>query len=136
MIWKRETFALVPHDGQQWLCVKYETTYSNKPVVVAHYWPIMPVSSLQLETYYCGIIGSDAFPNDTSTYTWKRPGVSHYSSWESFRLIDGGQTKPILTTETPLLQPKARKGMEARYHNGWWQKYTKKYGWENMVQAI
>ena len=31
--------------------------------------------------------------------------------------------------EQPIPQPKVRKGIEARYRNGRWEKYTKAHGW-------
>lgn len=131
MIWCRETFAVVTHtDGQKWLCLKYETTHFSLPVVVAHYWPFKPVDNRELRGGYLdGIVGAPAIKHDMSNYSFRRQGEYHSIA---FRLIDGPQTKPILTTETPLPPPKVRKGIPVRFYNGWWQKYTKANGWQNI----
>ena len=130
MIWERSTFAVIQHAGCFWLCLKYESTLTDRPVIITHYWPFQTVSPWDLkEGTLAGIEGAPAHRCDVALYSWRQSDVWRHVG---FRLVDGGKTLPIKTTETPLPAPKVRRGIETRYYMGWWQKYTQRYGWENI----
>uniref|UniRef100_A0A6M3M7W1 Uncharacterized protein n=1 Tax=viral metagenome TaxID=1070528 RepID=A0A6M3M7W1_9ZZZZ len=119
MIHAREILDTV--DGQ--LCVRYETTYDDEPILVMHWWPIGEWTR-DVRGGISGLAPSDVIGNELRSH-----GDGVYSERDSklrFRLRDGGATMPIRTTETDLLPPKGYPKATWRWGN--WQKGTRDLG--------
>ena len=100
------------------LCIVSEYR-QDKPEIQRCYYPIGPVNRADWE---------DLLGREVSRYcdTYVIPGLSGLS----FRLVDGGATKPVLVETIPIPCPKVRRGIETRYTwgNGW-EKYSQAKGW-------
>jgi len=132
MIYQKQTFDTAHDDtGTPWFCVRYETTEFSQPFKVTHWWPIAPIAD-------CGpggrelikeAIGQEAQDRGQGLYVWRRAAYDYLDFW----LKDRGQTKPIKTVREAYPCPKTRKGILTRFYSGWWQKFTKADGWQNML---
>lgn len=103
-----------------WLCVRHIDTRFDAPEQVTTFWPLLRMGRDEAAEY----IGVDAYESQTPTWNYTTLGTPIR---RTFYLPEGGQTKPLHVETTPLSAPKCR--LETRWHNGQWQKYSKREGW-------
>lgn len=112
----RETLA--DHAGQ--LCILYEYTLTDSPEIARSFYSIGTSTRAFVADYGTEKIGSPM--------TRRGDGLFEDRDGLSYRLIDGGRTKPIHFDRVPVPVPKVRPGIELRWRDGW-EKYLKTKGW-------
>lgn len=118
---------LVKRDGK--IYIRSEYTQGSQPVRTIMYWPVSHANA---------VIG-EVFPlparrADSGLYNVRRePDLNKadcgYDAHFSVYLPEGGNTKAEIVENVDYPCPRVRKGIETRYHNGSWQKYSKREGW-------
>lgn len=113
--------------------IRYEVARWSEPILDVMYWPVSRwtnggarVEDLPLPAHSCG----------EGSYTVRRerdldkPQLG-FDAFFTVYLENGGQTKadPALGEHLAIEAPKVRKGIEVRYKDGAWQKYSKREGW-------
>jgi hypothetical protein len=108
---------MVLRDGYYWFA--YAAPLFDKPEVVTSYWKCWPAPIG--ESSYDGAeayLTRHAYGTAISFRTGER-------NWSRERGM-GPERVADFTESAPLPCPKVRKGMETRYRNGRWEKYTAK----------
>lgn len=113
------------------LCVVYEDSAFSEAKIYRHYWPIAG----QCVQDWKAEMGEKLLHYNDGVYTFRNiakwPAYGLHRS-VTFRLANGGQTKPIHTDILDYPCSKVRKGIETRYRNGQWEKLLKSKGWVNV----
>jgi hypothetical protein len=111
------------------LFIRYETCRYSEPIKDVLYWPVSHASAFVGETF--PLPARDA---GNGSYTVRRnPDLDKsdcgYDAHFTVYFPNGGATKAEFVETSEIPCPKVRKGIETRYHNGRWEKYTKQGGW-------
>lgn len=107
------------------LFVLYESTSDGRPELHRMWWRVV---SLTGNPYSA----ERPSPGDVATYrgegTWStHHGETHRTTGS---VCTGSGSAPASSTEiVPVPVPRVRAGIETRWHQGEWQKYTKAKGW-------
>lgn len=122
-----ESYRLAIYDRT--LCVVWTSTAWSEPIVTERYWPVRPACALDVDMI---ADVTDVAPLHDGIFRITA-ATEHFGSpygpsrWTSLRLVDGGRTMPIHSTERPYLPPAAR-GKPIRYEAGEWQRKLAR-GW-------
>lgn len=114
-------FVLGEHEGM--LCVVEESPMHDKPVLVRSYWPLGRSAGEFFRDYEVGPGHEVREDRPYEEYSFR------HTCYDVVLRIPPGSSQ-AKTEREPIPQPKVRKGVEVRYYNGRWEKYTKKEGWQ------
>jgi hypothetical protein len=118
------TYVLDERNG--WLYAKETTTDYFEPRYIIHWWQTgmhwyQFKQRFADEEHARAAIGGVLHPMSNTSYQDER-------GW-TYRLPNGGQTKPEFTETVPIPEPKQRgRKSPVRWHQGYWQKETTR-GW-------
>ena len=104
-------------------CIQAPYPAFDRPELIIHHWPIGRADRrIEISSYE----GAEVTKGNCSFVYSLRIAPYEYVR---IYLKDQGQTVSIDTVIEEIPCPKVRKGIETRWHNGQWEKYTKNKGW-------
>lgn len=114
-------------DGKGWLCVRCTDNKYSEPKRITCWYPIIQISRAALKW---NILDPELLPVEVRQIghcggLYEARDIS--ITGKKFRLLDGGQTKPIRVDEEDIPPPKARTHVKYEYAR-WW-KLLKTRGW-------
>jgi len=106
------------------LYVVYETTKDSEPQRVRMWWLVQQTRGNQYSANRPEAGDKATANGDSHSWGCYREGCGSTGSVS----FPGNQQAAFVETED-VPQPKVRKGIEIRWYQGRWQKYTKREGW-------
>lgn len=102
----------------------FKNGHYREPKITTHVWEIAAYKWRGSYVDVKDAIGKPATLHDGRVSCYMGNG-----SYIDGALEHGGQTQAISVETTDAAPPKVRKGIEIRWQDGRWQKYSKKDGW-------
>jgi hypothetical protein len=113
--------TFVEHDGR--FCVAVTSYMSNEPTKLTHIWPL-GYDLHSAKVYFPEFLGKSALSFDHYGIDWT---LATMPTGPSFCLERAEKTEALTVLAEPVKQPRCKQ--ETRWHNGRWEKLTKK-GWK------